>query len=194
MLEVGRKNCKRCTRWRLLVDYTWRWRLVRSKGSGRKPRHIKPTIDGVCNYCRRIEEKNRYRLKTKEERKEIGRRANENRLKRIKKEQEKLDKTRALVRYQQRELGWENERVSIIPFRMWVIRQIRLRGSLANFANEIGYDQSLVGRWANGFYWEPESHPVPVYSIEIGTVDKVLTAAGASFELSMIYPLKDDQT
>lgn len=173
---MARKNCKQCTRWRHLVDYRWNFRKDRESVQ----------IDTVCNYCRRKNDRERYRSKPLSERQIIGRRNAD--AKKRRQLQKVLDAQRAL-REERLQRGWYDKEVSLTPFRMWLLRRSRLAGSLAQLAVELHIDREQLSRWANGFYWESDCHPVPIYGIRFDTVDSILTRANEHHLLNDLYPL-----
>jgi len=176
---MGRKNCKQCKRWRLLVDYYWTWPKDRNK----------PKIDALCISCRRKHDRNRYNSKSYDERHKIGKRNTEAKKRR---QHNKILIAQRALREERLQNGWYEKEVSLTPFRMWLLRRSRLAGSLARLANELHYDREVLARWINGFYWESECRPVPIYGIRFDTVDEVLTRAGEHHLLDQLYPLDSD--
>lgn len=190
-ITCGRMNCRRCTRWLPITEYRWRWRRVRSKGTGYKQRHEVPTIDSICVACRRSEEHERYHSKSLEERQAIGRRVNQKAFERKQREEAKLAKkiqqANLVVNGNKTKYGDETV-LPLMPFRLWLLRTLRQYPTLKAFADEIRRDEATIRRWAEGIYWAAECDPRPISGIKLATVDDILTAAGAQDQLGVIYP------
>lgn len=187
-------NCKRCTRWRLITDFKWRWRKVRST-KGSRQRHEVPTIDTICESCRRAIERARYHAKSLAERQEIGRRVNA-------KAQERKQREAARVAEQLRLASITkglpkskyggSEMLPLMPFRLWLLVAIRERGGVQAFANQIERDESQIRRYAEGIYWESDCRPRPVNGVTLDVVDDILSAAGSQYQLGILYPLSEE--
>jgi len=82
------------------------------------------------------------------------------------------------------------DHVSLLPFRMFLLREMRMTGiSIHEIANAIHRNENMVRRWVEAYYWEGECTPHPVHSIDLGSVDDVLTALGYSPDtLNDLYP------
>lgn len=194
-MGVGRKNCKRCGRWRHLVDFRWRWRRSRLKqdrqrSEAKRPRSDKPYIDTVCSYCRREAERNRYHSKSIEERRIIGIRANRNRRKREIRLNDDILLAQAEIKKLRVQMGVDRKLVPLLPFRLWLVEQQRILGTARAVARMIGYDEEQVRRWMNGYLWEA-GRPIPINSIHLEIVDNSLVAAGQQHRLGELYPIKD---
>src|SRR6185436_21159085 len=64
---LGRRNCAQCTRWKLAIDFGWKWPM-KKLGRGMKRRSKTPVIDNNCTVCRREIERERYQSLSPEDR------------------------------------------------------------------------------------------------------------------------------
>lgn len=62
-LDLRRRNCKSCTRWKHAIDFPWRWK----KNGKDLP---VPYIGGTCLVCKSKKEKKKYHTLTPEEKEE----------------------------------------------------------------------------------------------------------------------------
>lgn len=168
-----------------------------SKGRGRvDSRSLYATVDNVCRSCRREQERQRYHSLTPEQRHDYGVRANENTAKRKAKLLEQVGRARMIQ--ERKDPEWDDFKVDIVPFRMWVLGQVRIYGGTQQFALRLGLDEGLVRRWANGYDWDVDSErswgqcePRPIFSVTVATVDKVGVAMDDPGLLERLYPFAD---
>jgi hypothetical protein len=192
---LGRRNCVRCTRWKLAVDFKWRWRRRRTAGSGPKPRALTPTIDAVCASCRRAEERARYWALSEEERRAKGVQANRQAVRRQAKQHE-------VIKRAQRAARTPRGHLPLVPFRMWLLGKARLEGGTSALARQLDMDEKNVRRWLHGYDWDNDEgwggwakcEPRPVYSVDVGTVDAAGVALGEPDLLERLYPYADGET
>jgi hypothetical protein len=195
----GYRNCDVCSRWRPVSDYP-----VYKSRSGYEQ------IKGQCFACKRAKERARYdRLDAKAKRAK-GIKANQQAKKRrtaalheierlhknLDKQNERIEKQWAkMEKSRTRILHWENGEAYLdaIPFRMWLLRQHRIRGyEVAALASEIGQDESRVRRWLDGFQWNGAGRdPTPIRSIKLTTVDEIAVALEDPGLLERLYPVLD---
>jgi hypothetical protein len=196
-LDLRRKNCTKCKRWKLAIEFPWRW-----KSRGRAL--AIPYIHSVCSSCKTQKERERYDALTPEEKRAKGKKANrqayERRHKlnaqvvklktRVETLEERLDKYRKRVGIAKR--TYDNEiLLDIVPIRMFLIKQARI-SSMKSIARQVGVDESLVRRHVQGFYWESSCDPRPVRTVTLSTVDKYLVRLNAEQRLDDMYPEIDD--
>lgn len=199
----GYRNCNRCSRWRPVSDFPIR-----------KTRIGYEQITGICQACIREQEQHRYASLSWEGKQEVGRRANRNARKRKKKQLTFIERQRKILDEQNEELERMHEKyqrvrnryimrgvngdepiaVEITPFRMWLLRQYRLRNyDLAALAEEMGQDGSRVRRWLDGFYWNGTGRdPEAIRTITIATLDEIAVALDDPGLLERLYPLETD--
>lgn len=200
----GYRNCTRCTAWRPVSDFP-----IRKTRSGYEQ------IESVCNACKWGREKARYNGLTKEEKREYGRRVNrrarrqkQRQLRTIEHQREILDKRERQITVQEEKLAAVRDKyriprgtgdsgiaVDIIPFRMWLLRQHRLRNyETQMLAEEMGQDVRRVEAWLQGFNWNGLGNdPVPIRAINIATLDEIAVALGDPGFLERAYPLEVDE-
>lgn len=208
---LGRRNCRRCTRWKLAIEFNWRWpkhRVTTPEGSRipGKTRGTVPKIDSVCAQCRRELERQKYAKLPPEKKEQWIKRAVESK----RKQRQAAEDERALARLalaENRRLKYEltglrnGNRLPFIPFRMWLIQRQRELGTEV-LARRIGYPQTQVEQWLAGFVWDNVGNewnnrstvhcePQPIYSIHIDVVDRALLGEGTT-SLETLYPQEDE--
>jgi len=88
----------------------------------------------------------------------------------------------------QKESGFRKGHVDFVPFRMWVLFQIKMIGA-KELARRIDVSEGLVNKWARGYAWERSGcEPTPIRSIELTTVDVVATRFEDTGLLNRLYP------
>jgi hypothetical protein len=189
---IGRRNCKRCTRWKHNVEFRWRWRtrLV----AGRRRRSSVPTIDVICFACRREEERERYANKTAEEKREIGKRANKNTRDRRQKErelQESLRNTVKVLAGTQKKLRGDTL-LPLMPFRLWLLSHLKEYGGLAGLAKRARLSEDTIMPYLEGIWWESDCRPHPLDGVRLGFVDSFFTRLEIPDQMVVIYPLMDE--
>lgn len=174
-------------------------------------------IESVCNACKWTRERERYNGLSPEEKREYGKRVNlrtrlrrhrqlhviehqrhvlEKREQQITKQEEKLAAVRDKYRMPRGTAGAgygkEPIAVDIVPFRMWLLRQHRLRNyETQALADEMGQNINRVERWLQGYNWDGVGRdPVPVRAINIDTLDAIAVALGDPGLLERMYPLE----
>lgn len=180
-MNNGRRNCKRCTRWKLAVEFKWRWRV---------PEYTqKPTIDTVCRSCRRAEERERYANMLPEDKAAKIAKAN----KRTRERYQAVKQARLIARSDPK--FKPGERVDFVPFRMWLLYQFSHNGGLSvkEYATKAGISPDSIRRWLDGFEWRDRScEPVPIQTIRLRTVEDVTTKLGHPEAVRAIYPFQYD--
>jgi predicted RNase H-like nuclease (RuvC/YqgF family) len=195
----GYRNCDVCTCWRPVSDYP-----VYKSRSGFEQ------IKGECIACKRKKERARYDKLTPEQKRQRGIKANQQAKKRrnealheIERQRKVLDKQNVKLEKQwaklesvrTRILHWENGEayLDIVPFRMWLMRQHRLRDfDLTALAEEMNQDASRVRRWLDGFQWNGAGRdPIPIRSIKLTTVDDISVALEDPGLIDRLYPPLD---
>lgn len=195
----GYRNCDVCTCWRPVSDFT-----VYKLRSGYEQ------IKGQCEVCKRERERARYDKLTQKQKYERGKKFNEQARKRrndalqeiarlhkiLDKQNVKLEKQHArLEKARTRILHWENGEayLDIVPFRMWLLRQHRQSGyDLTTLAETVGYDESLLRRWMQGFQWNGAGRdPSPIRSIKFETVDNISVRLEDPGLIDRLYPVLD---
>lgn len=204
----GRRNCSKCTRWRLVTDFKWRWPKRRTtvdvtsglKSRGLKSRRKDPQISTVCNVCARAGERERYHNLTEEERLHRVHKAVQNA-----KAQRRLLKDQihyAKLAQSRRKRRWDENEVDLTPFRMWLLGRVRANGppGLRGLASEVGVDEKQLRRWADGYDWDYEigqawagCEPRPIHSIRPSTVDRIGLGLGEPDLLNRLYPWVDKE-
>ena len=201
----GYRNCSRCTRWRPVSDFP-----IRKTRSGYEQ------IESVCNACKWAREKARYNGLTKEEKREYGRRVNRRARRRKQRHLHSIEHLREVLEKREQQIARQEEKlaavknkyriprgvtgdnpiaVDIVPFRMWLLRQHRLRNyETAQLADEMGQDIRRVERWLQGYNWNGVGRdPVPVLAINIDVLDEIAVALGDPGFLERVYPLETDE-
>ena len=184
--RYARRNCTRCTRWRLAVDFKWRWQKRRNG-----QRYETPTIDTVCQVCRRQDERDRYARLSDEAKRAKGIRANEQALKRRARLEEQVQRARQAAQSYAR--GAE---LDLTPFRMWLLGKARQEGGAVALASQIGTDEKNVRRWLHGYDWDNDDgwggwakcEPRAIRTVTIRIVDEVGIALGEPDLLERLYP------
>lgn len=195
----GRRICKNCLRWRHATDFKWRWqKKVKRTPEGHttlKSRYKTPTIDTVCQVCRREEERERYANLSPEEKANKAHRAVQHALKRRRAHREQLHYMR-LVQSRRKE---SNSIGSIVPFRMWLLGRLK-NETARDIERQTGFDEAQIRRWANGYYWSGEDdrgqawancEPTPIYTIKLEYVDRVGVGLGEQDLVERLYPYKE---
>lgn len=196
-LDLSRKNCTKCGRWKLAIEFPWRW-----KSRGRVLGI--PYIHSVCLTCKSARERERYDSLTPEQKKEKGIKANKQAYERRHKLTARVIKLEARVETLEERLQKYRKRVGInkrthdneilldiVPIRMFLIRQTRMY-SMKEIARQVGVDEAAVRRHVQGFYWESSCDPRPVRTVTLSTVDKYLVRLNAEERLDELYPEVDD--
>lgn len=81
----------------------------------------------------------------------------------------------------------------LLPFRLYLLRQLRQGFSVRGIAETTKHDEALIRRWVDGIYWEGECNPQPIHSISLGIVDEILVNMGESPDkLNELYPWEDE--
>lgn len=216
---LGRRNCERCTGWKLAVEFRWRWKKVqgRLKDKTLDGRTTQPHIDLVCIECRKKEDKARYanldarkkakKIKEDAERKRVWQegateiRAVKARLAEKEAELErkaaKLDRlianTRLVIPPQARTHNGEKLK-PLLPFRLWLLRYMYdTKKSIKQLADELRRDEQEIRRWSTGVYWPSAGNPQPVHQIALSNVDYVITRTGFGPDvLNELYPWTEE--
>lgn len=183
-LDLRRRNCARCTRWKHAVDFPWRW-----KARGKELQI--PHISNVCLVCKSELGKASYNKLSPEEKKARGRRANEQ----ARKRRQRLE---ALV---QERLAAYNKRfgrpvdhrgpdlmLELLPFRMFLLRYRKKLGSTKRLAYILVMDHSRVTRLLNGYTDHDNGSVVPIRQVSLATVDRALVMLEAEERLEDLYP------
>jgi hypothetical protein len=194
-IVCGRRNCASCGRWKLAVDFPWRWRRRRTKGSGGKARSNVPTVGATCATCLRAQARARYAGLPPAARHAVGVRANGN----ARKRKDKLEET---AKRAARALRQGNGELNLVPFRMWMLGKARQEGGASALARQLGMDEHNVRRWLHGYDWDNDDgwggwakcEPRPVYTVDVATVDRVGVALGEPDLLERLYPYAEDGT
>jgi hypothetical protein len=209
----GRRNCVACGRWLHTVDFKWRWNYRRRnvkpgekakngiKTKRLKSRYPTPIVDTVCRRCRSDMEKTRYRSLPPERKRERAQRSNANTRLRKQKLEEQIRYARMAHRNHSRNYV-DNESYEITPFRMWLLRQVRMIGTVESFATSYGLDAREVRRFCDGFIWEGTRglssgwdgcEPTPIQSVTLSTVDRYGVAVDDPGLLDRLYPYAEAQ-
>ena len=181
----------------------------------RKTRSGYEQIESVCNACKWAREKARYNGLTKDEKREYGRRVNRRTRRRKQKQLRIIEHQREILEHRERQIAVQEEKlaavrdkyrvprgtaeadiaVDIVPFRMWLLRQHRLRNyETQMLAEEMGQDVRRVEAWLQGFNWNGAGNdPVPVRAINIATLDEIAVALGDPGFLERAYPLEVEE-
>ena len=196
----GYRNCDKCTRWRPVSDFT-----VYQTRTGYEQ------IKGTCEHCKREAERLRYEALSPEQKRKKGIKANKQAEKRrndalheierlrntldrqnekLEKQWDKLERGRRILSVRH---GMNGTYVDITPFRMWLLRQHRLRKYNTNkLAEDMGHDASRVSRWLQGFEWNGTGRdPSPVRSIDAYIVDEIGVKMEDPGLLERLYPFAD---
>lgn len=200
-LDLRRRNCARCTRWKHAIDFPWRWK---TRGVVREI----PLIHNVCLVCKSEIENARYHALSPAQKQERGRQANERARQRRWGLQEEVEEShKVIAQFQEREeqIALYKKRVShsrkhndeihldIVPIRMLLLRQARIRdGGASEIAALIGVNEAIVRRHLNGFYWEGRCDPRPIRTLALSTIDRYLVILNAEERLEELYPEVDD--
>lgn len=155
-------------------------------------RYEKPKISTVCASCNRKRERESYARLTPEQKKAKGDRANKVKAKRRRKLEEQIMRARMI--HDKKDPKWDDKRVDLIPFRMWVIGQIRIAGGIKPLSVRLGVDEAAVRRWANGFEWDETSswcEPHPILTVNVVTVDSIGVKMDDPGLLDRLYPFVD---
>lgn len=164
----GRKNCVRCGRWRYLAtDFSVR--LYHKKAGP-----VEQTIN-TCNICCNRAAKRVYHDLSYEERKARWTKQNLVR-------QSKIDLAKEAKAARRELIGYKNGRlVSAIPFRMWLVKKLKVYGSIEalHIATGLGHEQ--VNRYVRGYEWNESltCDPRPIVTVPVSVVDKALTNEGS---------------
>lgn len=164
---LGRINCVRCTRWRYLIDFPSRWYKTKA---GREWRR-----ENVCEFCRRVGWEKSYDKLSPDEKKARWTRSNRQR-------QHKVNHVVEAKAVKREVIGKLNGRlVSIVPFRMWLIKKLHQYGSVDELQRRTGVGHMPLSKYLKGYEWNESltCDPKPVLTIPIATVDKALTNEGS---------------
>lgn len=200
-LNLSRRNCKRCTRWRHAIDFPWRWR---ARG---KSLDI-PYISNVCNVCKTELERKRYLNLTADQKYDRGARANQlAKERRLKMEAELASQLSAVIE-RERRIEALNDRIAalkqrvgrphtqikgelvldILPVRMFLVKQRKWHGSTATLASRLDMDASRLDRLLNGYSHSTNGGVTPIRSISLALVDQILVKLEASERVEDLYP------
>jgi len=194
----GRRNCAICGRWKHAVDYKWLWGKKRvpnidpdakTKTKNTRKRYPTPIIDTVCKSCRREQSRERYRNLTPAQKRKLVRRANANAAKRRAKWEREIHYARMSV--DNKRAAPDDENLDVVPFRMWLLGQIRLQGDASTVARMIGVNEGRVRHLADGYYWSPNGYtaePIPIRTVRVSTVDIYGLKMGDPGLLNRLYP------
>jgi len=194
----GRRNCAACGRWRHAVDFKWRWNKkrvpnvnqnARTKTRSTRKRHPTPIIDSVCKACRRRQSKERYHSLTPAQKHKIIKRANANAAKLRAKWEQEIHYARMSVD-NNHDIP-DDENLDVVPFRMWLLGQIRIQGSASIVARMIGVQESRIRHLADGYYWPSDNYcdePAPIRTVRVSTVDIYGLKMGDPGLLNRLYP------
>lgn len=187
-----RRNCKRCTGWKLAVEFRWRWPKIEYKHGRRRKR---PVIDTVCIACRNRKERERYHSLSPEEKHAYGQLVN----KRAKK---RRDQERQLLLRKMRNIKVSSGNANatyggdpvlpLMPFRLWLITYAKNFETTQQFADAAQVDESVLRRYMDGIIWEGKDDPRPVNGITLGNIDEILYNLGQQHQLPILYPLLDE--
>jgi hypothetical protein len=191
----GRRVCAGpCGRWRHTVDFKWRWQKHGRTNGNRVRRAKRPTIDSVCQPCRRAEERKRYRALSEAERRAKGLRANQQAAARRAKAAVAVEMARLSI--ERRKHLFDDDELDLVPFRMWVLAKARELGSIQAVADVAGVEEKSMRRWAEGYEWNNGfvggCLPTPIRSVRMSTVDEVGVAVGEQDLLNRLYPYVED--
>src|SRR4051812_19517559 len=144
-MSTGRRNCKRCTRWKLDTEFKWRWE--RKPGpSGKRgrpnPRYDRPVISNICRSCERELQRARYAAMSPEKKRDVGNRSNRRAVERRALLIEQIERTRMI--HERTDPQWDDKRVDLVPFRMWILGQIRLSGGMQQLARRMGMSEKNI--------------------------------------------------
>jgi len=81
----------------------------------------------------------------------------------------------------------------IMPFRLWLLRQIVQGETVASIAKASHKDEEEIRRYTTGIYWDGPCDPQPIHTVTLGIIDDVLTAMGQGPDvLDELYPYMED--
>jgi hypothetical protein len=172
---LGRINCARCSRWRHLIDFPARYYKTKTGKIWRR--------ENVCEVCRRAGWNRHYDSLSYEEKKRRWTVANRARQKKI----ETVNEAKAL---RHEVTGKLNGRlVSIVPFRMWLIKKLKQYESLEELSRRTGVNHSQLTKYIQGYEWNESltCDPKPVLTLPITVVDKALQKEGTDHLRSIGY-------
>lgn len=202
----GRRNCSKCTRWRPVTDFKWRWQKRRStidppsglKTRGLKSRYKTPQISTVCVACARSGERERYNNLSEEERQARVHKAVENTKAQRRKLREQIHY--AQLAHSRRRVFKDDQEVDLVPFRMWLLGKVRAVGNTKALASEARVNEKAIRRWADGYDWDYEigqawagCEPKPIHSIRLSNVDRIGVALGEPDLLDRLYPYAEKE-
>jgi hypothetical protein len=86
----------------------------------------------------------------------------------------------------------DDQELDVVPFRMWILGQIRAHGGVASeVAHKIGVQEARIRHLADGYYWPANrmcDEPVPIRTVRLSTVDEYGTRLGDPGLLDRLYP------
>ncbi|HVI79429.1 MAG TPA: hypothetical protein VM715_14940 [Candidatus Acidoferrum sp.] len=164
---LGRINCVRCTRWRYLIDFPSRWYKTKA---GREWRR-----ENVCEYCRKASSAESYNKLSPEEKQARWARTNKQRQDKVK----MVTEAKALRREVTGKLN--GRLVTIVPFRMWLVKKLHQYGSIEELRNRTGLGHRQLTKYVKGYEWNESitCDPKPILTVPIAIVDKALTNEGS---------------
>ena len=141
--------------------------------------------------CRRQESRERYANFSPEQKRKVQQRANANSAKLRAKWESEIKYARMSVIGRSREPNKLDEELDIVPFRMWILGQIRIFGSTTEVAKRIGVNEGRIRHIADGYYWPYErvcDEPTPIRTVRLSTVDAYGVAMNDPGLLDRLYP------
>lgn len=196
-ITCGRRNCAACGRWKLAIEFYWRWEHKRVQIDGKvrraTERYKNPAIDNICAECRRAREKARYEALPPEVKKLSIDRTNRAHKKRRERWVTEIRFAR-MAHDARRKQFEDDESVDITPFRMWLVGMIRRHGSNTRVAEIAKVDEKRIRIWADGYEWfAGHEEPTPVRSVRLSTVDQISIALDDVGLLNRLYPYVEDE-
>jgi hypothetical protein len=198
----ARRNCTRCSRWRHITDFRWRWSKQVRLPNGRRVETNAgehPYVETVCTPCRRKRERRKYH-ENEPQRRHINKRTRsyhmrrQDELNRLREEADKLRTKNAMLTRELTMLkqdAGEFTLVPLLPFRMWLLKRARELGGLENWCYKHNLHTTRIHDFMNGYRWE-DCDPVPIMSVKLDFVDKVLLMDGTT-SLATLYPLETSE-
>jgi len=183
-ITCGRRNCAVCGRWRLIIDFKWRWY---------KSGHIR-NISTVCVPCINAKGRAYWKKKSKAERSIIGRRNNEQAHARRNRDREALAEAEHELAQLRAITDIPPNHVDFQPFRMWLLWHVREFRSPNAMAERAHKKAVTVQDWLNGYEWNDVScEPVPIRSVKLRDVENVTTYLGHPEAVYGLYPAVYDR-
>lgn len=169
---LGRKNCLKCGRWRIVaIDFPVR--VYHAKGGDVE------RILAVCRVCRNRESTKSYQSLSPEAKRARWMKINAQRQEKVRKVNEAEQARRATAREIN---GFRNGRLlTVVPFRMWLIKKLKVYGSVQRLVDVTGVGHTELTRYLKGYDWNESlaCDPRPVLTVPASIVDRALLNEGS---------------